>query len=142
MLAGPVQAQVATVRGFVTSQDDGQGLEGVNVVLRDGNGRLKGAATSVDGVYVIPNVAPGSYAVRATFIGFQTFADSLTLAPGEVRTLNIELVPGSEELDEVVVETERTDGAANVTAGQQTIRPRDIERLPTPDVSGDLASLL
>lgn len=137
-----MQAQGATVRGFVTSQDDGQGLEGVNVVLRDGNGRLKGAATSVDGVYVIPNVTPGSYAVRATFIGFQTFADSLVLAPGEVHTLNIELVPGSEELDEVVVETERTDGAANITAGQQTIRPRDIELLPAPDVSGDLANLL
>jgi len=42
----------------------------------------------------------------------------------------------------VVVESERTSGAARITAGQQTIRPRDIERVPTPDLSGDLASFL
>lgn len=96
--AVPVQAQVATVRGFVTSRDDGQGLEGVNVVLRDANGRLKGAATSVDGLYIIPSIPPGRYAIRATSIGFQAASDSLTLAPGEVRMLNFELVPRAEEL--------------------------------------------
>ncbi len=42
----------------------------------------------------------------------------------------------------MVVETERTSGAARVTAGKQTIRPRDIELIPAPDLSGDLVNLL
>ncbi|MFQ5570500.1 MAG: carboxypeptidase regulatory-like domain-containing protein [Rhodothermales bacterium] len=138
----PAHAQIATLRGFVTSQSDGQALEDVNVVLRSEEGRVKGAATNQDGLYVVPSIEPGRYVLQASFVGFQTYADTLDLASGEIRTLNIVLIPGEEELDEVVVETERTSGAARVTAGQQTVRPRDIERIPTPDVTGDLVNLL
>ena len=42
----------------------------------------------------------------------------------------------------MVVEGEAETGAARVTAGLQIVRPQDIELIPTPDVSGDLASFL
>ena len=47
------------------------------------------------------------------------------------------------ELGEVVVEGAReTAGAANVTAGLQTVRPADISLVPAPDISADLVNYL
>ena len=141
-LAVRAQAQVATINGFVADQTDGQPLELVNVVLLDGEDVVKGTVTDRDGLYLLPRIQPGRYVLRATFIGYETFADTLALEADETRTVNISLVPDEATLDEVVVQTERESGAARVTAGQQTIRPRDIELIPAPDVSGDLVSYL
>ena len=138
----PAEAQPATLRGFVTDRANGQALELVNVAVAAPGGPVKGGVTSRDGLYLIPNIDPGRYALRASFIGYQTYVDTLDLAAGEQRTVNIALVPGDAALNEVLVESERTSGAARVTAGQQTVRPRDIELIPTPDLSGDLAGFL
>ena len=138
----PARGQTATLRGFVTDQSDGQSLELVNVALLNGAGAVKGGVTNRDGLYLIPSIDPGRYVLRASFIGYQTYTDTLDLAQDENRSINIALAPSGGALDEVLVESERTSGAARITAGQQTVRPRDIELVPTPDLSGDLASFL
>ncbi len=140
--AVPAWAQSAALRGFVTDEDDGQALPGVNVVVEDAAGAVRGAASDVNGFYYIPSLAAGRYQLRASYLGYALYQDSLTLDPGEVRQLDIEMSVGDTELDAVTVESERTSGAANVTAGLQRIQVRDIELVPTPDVSGDLASYL
>lgn len=134
-------AQTATIRGFVTDANDGEALQGVNVILEQ-NGRLiTGKPTDRDGFYAI-RISPGAYVLKASFLGYTTFTDSLDLKRGEIRSVNIALVVGEEELDEVMVEGERTSGAARVTAGQQSVRPADIELVAAPDVSGDLVTYL
>ena len=135
-------AQPATLRGFVTDQSNGEALELVNVALLGAGSAIKGSVTNRDGLYLIPNIDPGRYVFRASFIGYQTYTDTLDLGPGERQSLNVALSSGGASLDEVLVESERTSGAARITAGQQTVRPRDIELVPTPDLSGDLASFL
>ena len=135
-------AQTTTLRGFVTDASNGQALELANVALVEEEGGFRGAVTDRDGVYVIALLAPGRYQLVVSFVGFAVYRDTLSLAAGEVRTLNIALVPAERTLDEIAVESERTSGVARNTAGQQTIRPEEIERVPTPDVSGDLASYL
>ena len=136
-------AQHATLRGFVSDASDGAPVGLANLVVEALEGDfVEGAATSNEGVYVFPRLDPGDYALRATYIGYRTYRDTLTLAPGEVRTLNIELTPDTEILDEVVVQEERGAGAGRMTAGQQTIRPAEIEAVPTPDLSADLAGYL
>ncbi|GIV59164.1 MAG: TonB-dependent receptor [Rhodothermaceae bacterium] len=142
LLVPAVRGQPAVLSGFVTDATDGQPIELVNVALQDAGGAFKGAVTNRDGLYLIPNLAPGRYLLQVSFIGYRTLRDTLLLRPGERRRLNLSLVPGEAAMDEVVVETERTTGAANLTAGQQTVRPRDIELIPAPDLSGDLAGLL
>ncbi|MDX1420050.1 MAG: TonB-dependent receptor [Rubricoccaceae bacterium] len=134
------RAQSAALRGFVTDEGDGQPLLGVNVVL-ERDGALYGATTDTDGLYTVTGLAPGRYALRATFIGYAPHRDTLDLEPG-VRTYSIALATGDERLDEVVVQSERASGAANVVAGLQQVRPEDIARVPAPDVSGDLANYL
>lgn len=137
-----IQLQNARLGGFVTDARDGSPLELVNVVLRNDAGDVFGAATDRDGAYLISRIPPAVYRLTASFIGYVTYVDTLDLRHGENRTLNIQLQPDESQLDEVVVESERTSGAARVTAGQQTIRPADIELVPTPGLSADLVGYL
>ncbi len=141
-LPASAPAQQATLQGFVTDAENGRALEQVNVAVRAGDGALRGAVTDTDGLFLIPDLAPGRYALKASFIGYRSQVDTLTLHPGERRTLTLALQPDASALGEVLVETERTTGAARITAGRQSVRPRDIELVPTPDLSGDLAGLL
>lgn len=141
--ADDVRAQNTSIRGFVTDASDGQKLQGVNVYVRSTSGDLFGAATDTDGAYGIARIPADSYVLYATFIGYQTFTDSLDLTTDRIRTYNITLHPADTELDEVVVEAEKeAAGAAGITAGMQSVRPGEMELIPTPDVSGDLAGYL
>lgn len=141
--AAQARAQTATLRGFVTSASDGQPLPGVNVALQGTDGQLYGHAADSDGFYAISRVPAGTYVLRATFVGFVPYVDTLTLAAGDLVTRNIALADNAAELGEVVVETEvETAGAAANTAGLQTVRPGDIELVPAPDISADLVNYL
>ncbi len=136
------RAQNAVVRGFVTDAANGEALQGVNVVLENAAGDLRGVASTGDGIYGITRVPPGRYQLRASFIGFQTYVDTLDLSADERLTVNIALELDEAELDEIVVEGAEETGAARMTAGLQTVRPKDIELVPAPDVSGDLVTFL
>jgi len=135
-------AQSATLRGFVTDRSDGQPLELVHVVVENEEGRSWGSTTNPDGLYVITGITAGRIDVRYSFVGYETYVETLVLERGEIRTHNISLIEGEAELDEVLVEYERQGGVARVTAGQQTIRPAEVDRVPSPDVTGDLVSYL
>lgn len=141
--AVPAYAQTATLRGFVSDASTGQALELVNVVIAPvEGGTARGGITSREGTYVLPGVRPGRYLLQASFIGYEAYRDTLALSPGEVRTLNVSLRPEAEALEEVLVQDERPDGPAGITAGQQTIRPAEIESVPAPGLSADLAGYL
>ena len=136
------QAQEAVVNGFVTDAQTGRPLELASVALLQSSLIAAGTVTDASGAFVLPRLAPGRYALRASFIGYAPFADTLDLEGGETRTLEIALEEAATGLDEVVVEQARTGGAADVVAGAQAVRPEDLARIPTVDVSGDLASYL
>lgn len=134
---------MGTIRGFVTDASDGQPLIGVNVALTSPGGDLFGIATDQDGFYTVAQVPPGPYEVRVSFVGYTTFESQITLSAGQLTRLDVQLDPSAEIFEEVVVEAEsNTAGAASVTAGLQSVRPIDIERIPVPGVSPDLASYI
>lgn len=134
---------VATIRGFVTDASDGQPLIGVNVILIAEDSTLFGMATDADGFYTIAQVPPGSYVIRASFVGYDTYESEVTLSSGQLARLDVKLETAAEVFDEVVVEAKaNAAGAASLTAGLQSVRPVDIERIPVPGVSPDLASYI
>jgi len=139
---GTALAQSGSIRGFVNDASNGEPLEFVNVVVRRDGSLVKGAVTDANGFYAIPELDRGPYVISATFIGYITFTDSIRVPTGQAITVHVSLEPDLEALDEILVESERSTGAARVIAGQQTIRPEDIAVIPSPDVSGDLATLL
>lgn len=138
----PAAAQQSIVRGTVVAQEDGEPLQGVNVALYDGERLITGTASGSDGIYALAEIPSGVYTMRATFIGFVTWEQELDIGASDRRIINIILVEGETELDEVIVEGDSDTGMARVLAGQTTVRPADVERIPSPDVSGDLVNYL
>ncbi|WP_456443474.1 carboxypeptidase regulatory-like domain-containing protein, partial [Caldithrix abyssi] len=55
------------ISGLVTDADTGEPLPGANIYVQVG-GQIMGAASDVDGYFVILNVPPGSYTVKAAYV--------------------------------------------------------------------------
>ncbi|MYF63533.1 MAG: TonB-dependent receptor plug domain-containing protein, partial [Rhodothermaceae bacterium] len=139
---GTAIGQTASIRGFVTDADDREALVGVNVVLESDTGGLRGGVTDGDGIYNLTRIPAGTYVLRFSFVGYTAWSDTLVFRTGQRLNLNIALQASSEMMEEAIVEAESETGAARITAGLQTVSPKDMDLLPTPDVSGDLASFL
>ena len=139
--AATAAAQTGTVRGFITDVADGQPLIGVNVLASNEAGEGRGAATDVDGFYSIPDLRSGTYVIRVTYVGYETLYDTLQVTEG-TELHSYALRQSAADLGGVDVSADRPGGAANVTAGLQRIQPQDIELVPSPDISGDLANYL
>ncbi|MDZ4700757.1 MAG: TonB-dependent receptor [Rhodothermales bacterium] len=135
-------AQPSVVRGFVTDAATEQSLQGATVVLRNDAGAFFGVATDGDGYFILNRIPAGDYAFQVSFIGFVPHETALTLGAGEARRITIALAARQAELGELLVEAEVETGVSTVTAGLESIAPAQIERVPMPGVTGDLASYL
>lgn len=90
----PLYAQ-QTVKGKVTSQEDGEPLPGASILIQ---GTSTGAVTDIDGNYSID--VPNADAILVfSFIGF----DSKSLPVGSLTTLDVALSTASSDLDEFIV---------------------------------------
>ena len=80
------QGQIA---GVVKDADTGEVLIGVNLLLV---GTSRGAATGLDGSFLIDGINAGSYSVKVSYIGFETklFTD-IRVTDGAVTRLDIDL---------------------------------------------------
>ena len=140
--AGEATAQQAVVQGFVTDSTTEQSMQGASAVLRSQAGVTYGAATDGDGYFVLRRIPPGRYTFTVSFIGFQPYQEDLTLAAGDIVQRQVILAEEEAELDEVVVQAEAEGSVTAVAAGLQTVVPAQIDRVPMPGVTGDLASYL
>ena len=91
-----VTAQTSTVRGIVTSSEDGEPVVGASVLVE---GTTLGGTTGIDGKFTINNVPSSAKTLRVTYVGMQS--QSLPIIRGKV--MRIALKTDAELLDEVVV---------------------------------------
>ena len=91
-------AQSASVSGKVT--ENGTPLPLVNVQLK---GTEYGAATDIDGNFTLDAVAPGDYVLLVTSLGYQPYQTKIKLGADTTKTINIQLEPSAQSLDETVV---------------------------------------
>ena len=96
------------ISGKVTS--GGGPLPGANVRVIPSNA---GTATDTAGRYSI-NLKPGTYTVSFSELGFETKTASVTLATGESKVINIDLVAAAASLNEVVVVGSRGGGRSRI----------------------------
>ncbi len=141
LIGSRAEAQRAAVTGRVVGAEGGEAVPGAAVVLSmEGRPRV-GRATDRDGRFAFGGLLPGRFALAATALGYEPFADTLELAFGDRRTLEIALVPTEAALDAVTVETSAGVSSSS-PAGLVQLRPADLALLPAPDLSGDLAGML
>jgi len=91
--------EAATVRGVVVDTA-GAPLPGANVRVQD---TRTGVSTDGSGTYELSSVAPGERTIVASFVGYEETTRTVTLEPGETRTLDFTLTSGAVGLDDVVV---------------------------------------
>ena len=124
-------AQAAALNGFVRDAASGETLIQASVTVERADGPARrGAATNVQGFYSLGDLAPGEVVVTATYVGYRTERQSVTLAPGETRRLDVELAPEGLTADEVVVEAEEPIEEERAP-GLQTVSMDLVEALPT-----------
>jgi TonB-linked SusC/RagA family outer membrane protein len=100
LVAAPALAQqTGTVSGTVVDGANNQPLPGVNVIVQ---GTTIGSTTDGNGRYAIPNAPVGERAIRASFIGYQTAEQRVTVVAGQTVTANFTLQSGV-LLDDIVV---------------------------------------
>ena len=96
----PSFAQVGKITGVVKDVSTGEALIGANIILE---GTTIGAATDIEGYYVILNVPPGLYNMRISMVGYtpQSFQD-VKVNIGLTTEINANLQLSSFQTEEVV----------------------------------------
>ena len=103
-------------------------MPGVNVVLE---GTTLGAATDVNGYYVITNIPPGTYTVVVSAVGYRKITvKNVKLSADLTTTLNFEMESEAIGLPPVVVEAERPLVRADLTSSQAVVDAEQIRELP------------
>ncbi|MCF8242358.1 MAG: TonB-dependent receptor [Melioribacteraceae bacterium] len=89
------------ISGIVVDGDLGEALIGTNIIVE---GTSIGAATDLDGNFLIEAVPPGTYNVIFSSIGFaKKTVTGVSVEPGKVVKLDITMLPETFETDEVVI---------------------------------------
>ncbi len=103
MLSFQISAQTnkGTIKGKVIDAESGEPIIGANVLLK---GTTTGAASDIEGNYVIENVPSGKYELIVSYISFaKTRIPNIIIKGGEVVIQNVALKPEAVAVDEVVV---------------------------------------
>ena len=128
------------IAGKVVEAETGEPLPGVNVVIQ---GTTQGTTTDVEGDYFIANLAPGEYALRASFVGFTSVVvEDVRVRSNTTTEINFEMRPETFEFgEEVVVTAERPLVEQDNTTSLVVLDNTEIAARPTRELSGVLSSL-
>lgn len=133
-----VYAQGVDVRGIVADSANGERIPFANITIK---GTSLGAATNVNGFYLIPNVPYGRHEIVASAVGFQRQEKIVIVRGADPMVVNFTLVQQAVELSEVLVESERRmerlDAASLHVVGSQ-----EIQQIPSAGQQDVLRSLL
>jgi len=132
LMESPVVAQMKTgeIRGTVSENGRAEVLIGANVFVV---GTSLGASTNLEGQYVIKQVPPGTYTVRARYVGYKELSRDVRVEAGETATLDFALVATAVQLSEVVV-----TGQGAATEKKSTSARRNPSISSSRDVCRDL----
>lgn len=124
--------------GSVKDSETGEPLVGANIIIV---GTEFGAATNVDGNFIILNIPPGNYSVKVSYIGYQTsLITDVQIIVDQTTTLTALLNPESIQVEEIIVTASTPMVQRDVTSSVSVIRRDQIEALPVSTFT-DLLSL-
>ena len=120
------------IAGKVTDQKTGEPLPFVNIILEETN---FGAATDIDGNYVILNIPPGKYNLKAQYIGYQAVVvENISVSIDLTTTIDFKLTESAVELEEIVVQGQQELIKKDVTSSQSLISSDQIDALPVSEL--------
>jgi len=113
-------------------------LPGVAVTIRNtATGQVENTVTAGDGTYSFSGLAAGTYEVEAVLAGFSTFRQSVALATGEAKTLDMVLRLGGLADEVTVTATRREQSMQEVPisiAAYDSVALEDLNVLSSADI--------
>lgn len=120
------------IGGRIVDNKTGKPLAGVNVIV---TGTGIGAASGLDGSYMIINVPPGSYSINATMIGYKKHnVTNVIVSVDRTTRIEIELSETVIAGEEVTVIAKRKNVELDRTNTASYINREEIESLPVSTV--------
>ena len=121
------------ISGIITDSKTGEAAIGANIIIE---GTTMGAATDIDGYYVILNVPPGTYTVKASMIGYSpTTTVNVRVNLDQTTELNFQLTEEIYETGEVVVVAQTPIVKKDVASSGVNLNSDEIQALPVTSVS-------
>jgi len=132
-------AQQGTVRGFVYEKETGEPVLFTSVYLK--NSTL-GAATDVNGYFIITRVPDGTYTLVITYLGYDTLTESVVIKGGNNISKKYFLTKASYALKGVNITAEYTEQRTEVRTSVVKVTPKQIKQIPSIGGQADLAQYL
>jgi len=114
------------ITGVVQNTETGEPLWGVNVILAGGGGGM-GAATDAEGYFVILNIPPGTYSLKASMIGYTIVNEvGIEVYVDQTTTVDFSLSQAVLKGEEVVVTTKRNIVHKDVSTSVLSVDAQEI----------------
>ncbi|MBK9628571.1 MAG: TonB-dependent receptor [Flavobacteriales bacterium] len=130
-LAVLAQTGSGSLKGTITDKKSGEQLPFVNVVVENRGTQVSGGATDFDGEYFIKPIAPGTYDVIVSYVGYQPFKSTgVVVNSNKISFLDISLNQGIElkEFEVVKYTVPLIDKDGGASGG--TVTREDIAKMP------------
>lgn len=132
-------SQTGAIRGFVYEKETGEPVIFTNVVIV---GTSFGAATDVNGYYMISKVPPGDYNLQITNLGYDTLNVKITLEADDIVDKNLFLSKASYMLETVDITASKQAMRNQTHTSVVKITPKEINQIPSIGGQADLAQYL
>ncbi|MCX6136273.1 MAG: TonB-dependent receptor [Ignavibacteriales bacterium] len=128
------------ISGRITDAKNGEALPSANIVIThlikdDGRevaaDHLIGGSSDEDGYYFILNVPPGTFAVKASVLGYSSVVQKpIRVDMDRTITVNFKLTSSAIQVDQVVVTAQQEIIKKDVSATQEIIMATRLEAMP------------
>ncbi len=131
--------QTGKIVGHISDATTGDALPGANIVVE---GSAMGAASDMDGDYILLNMPPGNYTLVGSMLSYQEVrVTNVKVSVDQTTRLDFKLNPTALELGETItVEAERPLIQKDMTATSSSVSADEIHSMPVENV-GDILSL-
>lgn len=138
-----VFSQSGALQGRVFDKQTGEPIPFANVALESGGSLVGGAASDFDGKYTIKPITPGTYSIRVSYIGYQTFLlNGFIVGANKTEQYDIGLSPTAEMLDVVeVVDYKVPVFEKDQTTTGSVVTSDEISKMPNRSAEGVVTSV-
>ncbi|MEP7170385.1 MAG: carboxypeptidase regulatory-like domain-containing protein, partial [Bacteroidota bacterium] len=138
-----VMAQsTGSIQGKIVDKATGEALPFASIIAELNGNQAGGAQTDIDGKFTIKPLTPGTYNIKATFVGYGAAqVEGVIVSADKITFQDIKLTSGAVKIDEVEITTFKIPliDKGNPST-QKTITSEEIAAAPTRDIKTLAAS--
>ncbi len=141
LLISTVQAQTGIIKGRVYNAINNEPIMFANLIIE---GSATGVTSDLDGNYEISGLEPGTYNLKASYLGFTDVTKyEIEVTNSKPATIDIAMEENAEQLEEVVVKASPFNKTEESPVSLRTVGVAEIQRNPggNRDISRVIQSL-